>query len=341
MPFDSPDSRFHASWPRHSCLILNLCLGLLLPAVLEAQGTASNTSRVASSGVDDLGETIFLSPFEVDASKDAGYKSTNSTSGTSLNTPIKEIPMSIEVINKDFLDDTGATNFDEALQYSSGVVLNEYTPSTASSSDGNNGAGVNEVASEDRSASSRGGLGGRYTNAANIRGFNVPFQNRDGFRYGGSIPKYGVVLGGIIDTSNVGRMEVVRGPNSLLYGIGVLSGIVNVIPKRPLPEPAYAFSVSGGNFGFLRGTFDLTGPLVSDVAGGFIGYRLAGAYEERGSWTDFAESEKQYYMGQLMFQNDKWNAFIELQYADQIAHGTGAQFIYDNLSGLDRADLRQ
>ena len=159
----------------------------------------------------------------------------------------------------------------------------------------------------------------------------MAFQNRDGFRYGGSIANYGIQLGGIIDTANVGRMEVIRGPNSLLYGIGVLSGIVNVIPKRPLPEPAYEFSVTGGNFGFLRGTFDLTGPLVRDVAGGFIGYRIGGAWEQRDDWTDFASLEKAYTMAQIMFQNERWNVFAEFQYADQQNHGIGDQFIYDNL----------
>ena len=43
------------------------------------------------------------------------------------------------------------------------------------------------------------------------------------------------------------------------------------------------------------------------------------------------DGQKQYYMGQLMFQNEKWNAFVELQYAEQQANGTGPQFIYDNL----------
>ena len=314
----------------------SLVFTLILPTQASAQENRATPDEAESNSIrtedpGDLGETVFLSPFEVDASKDAGYKSTNSTSGTSLNTPVKEIPMSIEIINKDFLDDTGATNFREALQYSAGVVLEEFTANPGESRDGNNTAGVNERASADRSPSSRGGLGGRYSNATNIRGFNVAFQNRDGFRYGGMIANYGIQLGGIIDTANVGRMEVIRGPNSLLYGIGVLSGIVNVIPKRPLPEPAYNVTLTGGNYGFMRGTFDLTGPLVRDVAGGFIGYRLGGAWEQRDSWTDFEHLDKKYTMAQLMFQNERWNAFIEYQYADQQVDGIGDQFVYDNI----------
>lgn len=42
-------------------------------------------------------EVFELSPFTVSTSQDVGYLSTNSTSGTSLNTPIKDLPMSSQV----------------------------------------------------------------------------------------------------------------------------------------------------------------------------------------------------------------------------------------------------
>lgn len=240
------------------------------------------------------GEVFQLSPFTVDVSQDSGYRSTNTTSGTSLNTPIKDIPMSIEVINAEFLEDIGATDFEESLSYSSGVFLDTFIQSTGQSRDGGNARGANEVNTADRSASSRGGVGGRFDNGTIIRGFNVPFQNRDGFRYGGLIAQYGVVLGGIVDTTNVERMEVVRGPNSLLYGIGVLSGIVNIIPKRPLSAPSQSLSVGMGSEGYLRGTLDVTGPLSDDFLGGQLNYRFATAWEERDDWTDWRGKELNY-----------------------------------------------
>jgi outer membrane receptor for ferric coprogen and ferric-rhodotorulic acid len=75
------------------------------------------------SGQDDAGpeDDVFeLSPFEVSTSQDVGYLSTNSTSGTSLNTAIKDLPMSIQVVNQDFITDIAATNLDEALVYAAG-----------------------------------------------------------------------------------------------------------------------------------------------------------------------------------------------------------------------------
>ncbi len=297
------------------------CMGFMIPAFIG--------SLMAQ---DESEEVYQLSPFQVDASDDQGYRSTNSTSGTSLNTAIKDIPMSIEVINAAFMEDTGATDFDEALAYSSGVFLEEYTEPEHFNIDGGNTTGANEVSSADVSPSSAGGTGGRFSNVTIIRGFNVPFQNRDGFRYGGLIAQYGTVLGGIVDTSNVERMEVVRGPNSLLYGIGVLSGIVNIIPKRPLSAQAQSASIGLGSEGYLRTTLDITGPLSENILGGQLNYRIAAAFEERDHWTDWRGKNLDYYVGQLQWQNEKVTVFVEGQYADQNETGIGDQHIHDNLT---------
>ncbi len=281
---------------------------------------------------EDLGDIYLLSPFTVDASGDQGYLSTNSTSGTSLNTLIKDIPMAIEVINSEFLEDTGATDFDEALRYSSGVFLDQFSASDGVGTDGANTPGANQVDSSDRSPSSRGGTGGRFANVTIIRGFNVPFQNRDGFRYGGLIAQYGTILGGIVDTLNVERMEVVRGPNSLLYGIGVLSGIVNVIPKRPLSAPVQEVTLGVGSDGYLRRTIDVTGPLSKDFLGGQLNYRVASAHDEREHWTDWRSSELKYYVGQLQWQTEKVSLLVEGQYFNKQFNGIGAQHVHDNLN---------
>lgn len=279
----------------------------------------------------DTPEEVYqLSPFQIDASEDVGYRSTNTISGTSLNTAIKDIPMNIEVINAEFINDIGATNFKESLSYSSGVFLDTFIQSTGQSRDGANARGANEVNAADASASSRGGIGGRFDNGTIIRGYNVPFQNRDGFRYGGLIAQYGVILGGIVDTTNVERMEVVRGPNSLLYGIGVLSGIVNIIPKRPLSASAQRATIGVGSEGYLRGTVDVTGPISDTFLGGQLNYRFATAWEERDHWTDWRGKELEYYVGQLQWNNDKMTILLEGQYADQNESGIGAQHIYDN-----------
>src|SRR5690606_40903219 len=84
--------------------------------------------------------------------------------------------------------------------------------------------------------------------------------------YGGIVvtPDDSVVLGGLMDSVNIERLEVVRGPNSILYGVGVLTGIVNVIPERPLADPHYEFSAQGGSDDYMRFTAEATGPIFKD-----------------------------------------------------------------------------
>jgi outer membrane receptor protein involved in Fe transport len=171
-------------------------------------------------------------------------------------------------------------------------------------------------------------VGGNFSNAINIRGYNVQFQNRMGFRVGGPVSEYGVTLGGALDSINYERLEVVRGPSSLLYGIGVLSGIVNIIPKRPLAENQYKLQASVGNDGYQRFTAEATGPLTKSLR-----YRVALADEERGHWTDYRDKDLEFFVAQLEWQPwESFNIIAEYQKANTRYGGIGDQYIYDNLS---------
>ena len=223
------------------------------------------------------------------------------------------------------MDDLQATDFKEALTYTAGVFTEQFNESS-----GTNSAGANESYSAERSPSSRGGVGGRFSNSISVRGYNVQFQNRMGFRVGGTVSEYGVTLGGILDSLNSERLEVVRGPSSLLYGIGVLSGIVNIVPKRPLAERQTKLSTSVGSFGYQRHTAETSGPL-SDT----LRYRFGYANEKRNDWTDFRNKDLEYFVAQVDFQ--PWqaiNIFAEYQYGDTRYEGIGDQYIFDSLGEL-------
>ncbi|MDA8528475.1 TonB-dependent receptor plug domain-containing protein [Opitutaceae bacterium] len=277
----------------------------------------------AQESAEDDDEIITMSVFSVDASQDQGYRATNSISGTSLNVAIQDLPMPIEVITSEFVEDQQATDFKEALRYTSGVFTDEFDESG-----GTNSAGANAAYSNERSPSSRGGVGGRFSNAVSIRGYNVQFQNRMGFRVGGTVSEYGVTLGGALDSLNYERLEVVRGPSSLLYGIGVLSGIVNIIPKRPLAENQFKINAAIGSDGYQRFTAEATGPITKNLR-----YRVAIADEERDHWTDFQNKDLEFFVGQLEFQPWKTiNILAEYQKSNTRYEGIGTQYIYDNLS---------
>ncbi|HEU5077721.1 MAG TPA: TonB-dependent receptor plug domain-containing protein [Opitutaceae bacterium] len=250
-----------------------IALAYLLAANLVVAQTAKNdpTSPDRNTTTTAEGETIVLSPFTVNSNADKGYRATNSTSGTRLNTPIKELPLSLEVITNEFMRDTGATNLREALRYSPGVVLqsqfdglsgaltNTDTPDTAQ-------ANNPESATRDRSGST-----------VKIRGFITDQVLRDGFRRQQTA-----------DTANIERIEVLRGPSALLYGIGNFGGIVNYIPKRPTQKPSYRAEVMLGSDSFYRAEFQASlGEFYKD-GDRSAAFALYGAAQKNEDFTDFA-----------------------------------------------------
>ncbi|MDP0501857.1 MAG: TonB-dependent receptor plug domain-containing protein [Verrucomicrobiota bacterium JB022] len=271
-------------------------------------------------------EVVYLPAFEVTASEDRGYYSANSVSATSLNMAIRDLPVPVEVVNEDLITDIGATNIEEALRYSAGIQ--QETFQSGAGSEGNS-PGANNSTISDRSPSSSASTNDPFANTVNIRGYDVPNQQRLGFRVGSIVPAYGVVLGSLSDSVNIQRLEIVRGPASLLYGINVLSGIVNQLPKRPMSEYRGEVTYTTGSYDLSRSTLDVTGPLIRGERG--LNFRLAGSYETRDDWTDFRSDEKRYAVAQLEWYPFKRSKlFTEVQYGNFRREGIGAQSLYDS-----------
>lgn len=228
------------------------------PPADPAKNGDSRLPTVATAGMpaEKPGDGVLvLSEFRVDASKDVGYRATNSTSGTRLNTALKDLPMPINVITKEFIDDIGAYDFKEALIYEAGITQDFIQ------------TGNNFLFSSSGTGQSGQGLGDRSSTTINIRGYNSRRQLRNGF-----------VTTSVTDNVNVSRVEVAKGPQSLLYGVAVLGGVVNIIPDYPLSVPRYEAKAVIGSDDFARFEFDATGPLVR-IADKQVNYRLAGAYQ--------------------------------------------------------------
>ncbi|MBW4591972.1 MAG: TonB-dependent siderophore receptor [Brasilonema angustatum HA4187-MV1] len=115
-----------------------------------------------------------------------------------------------------------------------------------------------------------GGIFDDYT----IRGFSSYNILRNGFKTT-NIFSYG---------ANVERVEVLKGPASVLYGQFEPGGVVNYVTKQPLSNPYYAAEFTAGSFSFYRGSVDFSGPLTNDKK---LLYRLNVAYENSGSFRDF------------------------------------------------------
>ncbi|HEY0944716.1 MAG TPA: TonB-dependent receptor [Opitutaceae bacterium] len=113
------------------------------------------------------------------------------------------------------------------------------------------------------------------TTKVNVRGFESDPQ-RNGFP-----------SAGYIDAATVARVEVVKGPASLLYGQIAPGGVVNYLSKRPMAKESYSFNLSAGSYDYLRSSVDLNQPVV----GGKVIARFNGVWENGFEYVDKAESE--------------------------------------------------
>lgn len=260
-------------------------------------------------------EVIELSPFVVDSRNDTGYRATNAISGTRLNTSIKDLPLSLEVITNEFLTDTGATNLREALRYSPGVVIQ-------SQYDGISGTLINVDTPDSSQANNpQGATRSSNSSTIKIRGFVTDQSLRDGFRRQDAT-----------DAINIERVEVVRGPSALLYGIGSFGGIVNYLTKRPTEKSEQYVSASVGSNGLLRAEFDSSPGTIYRNGEATVGFRLTGAWQERGDFTQYYD-ESHWFVSPVI-EIKPWRnttILIDTEFGSSREEGIGFQSVRSNV----------
>lgn len=217
---------------------------LLLPPVALAQSTPT---RAPASAEGDA--PVQLTPFLVSTEGDEGYRAANTLAGTRMNTSLFLTPAAISVLTAEFIEDIGATKTEDFLRFSANT---DY----------------------DASAQDANGNGNQWYDApAKIRGFAGATVTRDYFPWGLSS-----------DTFNVERVDVNRGPNAVLYGVGAPGGVVNTSTKRAaLNARKSSATLLVGTFARKRAELDVALPLIRDR----LALRLNSVVEDREGWRDF------------------------------------------------------
>ncbi|MCM2363526.1 MULTISPECIES: TonB-dependent siderophore receptor [unclassified Pseudomonas] len=180
-----------------------------------------------------------------------GYHATRSASATRTDTSIHETPQSISVVSKDVVEDIGATRLQDALDYAGGV-----------------GRANN--------------FGGQGLTTFTVRGFTTGEFYRNGFPINRGYPN-------MPDANTIERLEVLRGPATMLYGRGDPGGTFNVVSKQPLPERTVTLGSQLNDQGMKRGTLDASGPLDEE---GRLAYRLNVVGEGGDTFRDHVETER-------------------------------------------------
>ena len=101
-----------------------------------------------------------------------------------------------------------------------------------------------------------------------------------------------------------GSIEVVRGPNSALYGRTAIGGSVNVRTADPAPQPEFGVDFTGGQFGVAKGVVKASGP--ASTWGGY--YVSAETERSSGFYKSKTEDVKQ----------DRWSLFGKLTFAPDV-----------------------
>ncbi|MDR9865242.1 TonB-dependent siderophore receptor [Pseudomonas baetica] len=185
-----------------------------------------------------------------------GYVATRSATGTKTDTPILEIPQTINVITAEQVQTQGARNLTQALRYTPGLNVGGFTDRNA-------------IADEITS-----------------RGFAPTPLYLDGayLPYAGS-------LGGApqIDPYTLERIEVLKGPSSVLYGQNQPGGIINMVSKRPTTEQRNQVKLGAGSYDRVNGAFDTSGPIDDQKE---FTYRVIGVGKKGGQQVDHTHSER-------------------------------------------------
>ncbi|WBV45291.1 TonB-dependent siderophore receptor [Pseudoroseomonas cervicalis] len=242
------------TFPLRSLLLASAALSVLgLPA-------AAQTSPAAEAA-----EGVVLPNLDVQATAwrawehTPGYVAPVTTTGSKTDTPLIEAPQSVGVVTRDQIDDQAPLSVSQALRYTAGV-LPEVRPS----------ARYDSVFVR--------GFGGQGTGAAFVNFL-------DGLRQGRGL-YFGVPA---TDPWLLERIEVLRGPASVLYGQTGVGGLVNLVSRRPSADHINEVRLEAGSNALMQTAFDLGGKLTED---GRYTYRLTGIARTANTQYDHAEEER-------------------------------------------------
>ncbi len=225
---------------------------------------------------DDDEEIFELSPFEVSGEKDQGYRASSTLAGTRIRTDLKDIGSAISVYTDQFLEDIGATDNNSLLQYTTNAEAGG-SQGTYLGYDG--GATVNEASA----------LISPQTNNR-IRGLASADNTRD---YAVTDIPW--------DSYNTQRIDVMRGANSFLFGLGSPAGIVNATMAGASFQDEGELGLRFGSYGSTRVSFSINKTLIEDT----LAIRAAGLLDN------------QKYRQDQAFEDDK-RGYVALRYEPKL-----------------------
>lgn len=217
-----------------------------------------------------------------------GFVAFREITGTKTNTPLIENPQSISVVPRDGIDARGAQTLGEALRYSAGVRPEAFGPDAR-------------------------------TDWLQLRGFDAQDNGifLDGLRYNAGY------AGSAYETYGLERLEILRGPTSVLYGQIAPGGLVNMVSRRPAATPRGEVRLTTGSFDRLQAQGFASGPLTAD---GTLSYGVTALLRDSRTQVDDTRDDRLFLAPALTWRPDADTRLTVLGYYQD--DGTsGGQFL--------------
>lgn len=262
-------------------------LPLNLRTALLVSGALTALPGFAQSVVDLPDDVIIGSEMESPTGPVRGYTATRSSTATKTNSALAETPRSISVITADRVRDQGAQSIQDALRYVSGVRGEAY------------------------------GLDTRVDSSM-IRGSNAALF-LDGLQR-----SFGHYTNTRPDPFTLERIEVLKGPASMLYGQSPVGGLVNMVSKRPQAQQHTELQLQYGTWDRKQVAIDSTGPLTRD--GNWL-YRIVAIARDSSTQVDHVDDDRLLLMPSITWQptdNLEWTLLANIQRDDS---GLTSQFL--------------
>jgi catecholate siderophore receptor len=220
----------------------------LTPSYLFALLLIAKSTAVSANEMVAIANEIQVRAEKVSDTKPVkGYQAKRSVTATKTDTPLLNVPQSVTVITRDQMQDSAVQSIGDAIRYVPGITLSQ-------------------------------GEGNR--DAINFRGVGVTTGDffLDGVR--DDIETYR-------DLYNIDRVEVLKGPNGLIFGRGAAGGAINRVSKEAGWDPVREVQVSYGAYNQKRSSFDY-GQAINDTAA----FRINAVYENSDSYRNGVNIER-------------------------------------------------
>jgi iron complex outermembrane receptor protein len=216
-----------------------------------------------------------------------GYVATRTASGTKTDTALVETPRSISVATRQQLNDRGVQTLEDAVKYMPGIVSASY------------------------------GSDSRY-DWLRVRGFE-PTQFLDGL----PLAK-GVYANPKMETWNLDRLSLLRGPASSLYGQTPPGGLLDMVSRRPSAEASHEISLQYGSDNWRQIDFASTGKI--DDEGRFL-YGVSGVIRDSDTQIDHVDNKRYNIAPSLTWNIDPDTKLTLLSQFTRDDTGTTSQFL--------------